>query len=340
MAAGLVVVRDVVRDGDDLVLVSDLATGGGLDARVARWGVLSAGQVVTLVVGLAETLACAHGRGLVHGRISAANVVLDGDGRPLLTNYVLAGHGDAAVDVTSLAALALDVLDDDAPSALVAALASTSDARTLAEAVRAVAPAEPLTHKPVVVTAPIPVDTVGGSPRRRGAFAVAAAVAFAIAVGTIWGRHDDAAGSELPMRSSLHPTASPVPTLSWRAVVRDVEVRRLHALAVGNISALATVEMLGTALWRHDRRTARQLSVSHQRLSGLSTRVRSATPVSVSGARMTLRVVDAMSSYDVVDRHGQRIAHVRRRAPRQVLLVLERGNSGWLLVRAVSPRSQ
>src|SRR4051812_11791545 len=66
--------RRVVGDGDGSVLVLDHAGGGSLAAILATGRRLEPGEVVTTAAPLAEALAAAHHRGLVHGDVSPANV--------------------------------------------------------------------------------------------------------------------------------------------------------------------------------------------------------------------------------------------------------------------------
>ncbi len=75
---------------DEVALVLDLATGGSLARLVARRGPLSAGEVVTVLVPLAEALAEVHARGVAHGDVTPANVLFAADGRPVLADLGVA----------------------------------------------------------------------------------------------------------------------------------------------------------------------------------------------------------------------------------------------------------
>ena len=96
--------RTVIGSGADAVLVLDHADGGSLAALLARRGVLDAGEVVTIAGPLAQALAAAHARGLVHGDVTPSNVLFTGDGMPLLSDLGLArvaGERLASVDRTA-----------------------------------------------------------------------------------------------------------------------------------------------------------------------------------------------------------------------------------------------
>lgn len=71
-------------------LVLDLAAGGSLADLITARGSLRAGEVSTIVVGLARALSDLHARGLIHGDITPRNVLFAQDGRPLLADLGLA----------------------------------------------------------------------------------------------------------------------------------------------------------------------------------------------------------------------------------------------------------
>ena len=75
---------------DEVALVLELATGGSLARLVARRGPLPDGEVVTVLVPLAEALAEVHARGVVHGDVTPANVLFAADGRPVLADLGVA----------------------------------------------------------------------------------------------------------------------------------------------------------------------------------------------------------------------------------------------------------
>lgn len=73
-----------------LALVLDLAAGGSLAQLLAARGRLTEGEVVTTIAPVGAALAYAHNAGVVHGDVSAANVLFTGVGLPLLADLGVA----------------------------------------------------------------------------------------------------------------------------------------------------------------------------------------------------------------------------------------------------------
>jgi len=94
-------VLDVAAGPDAVALVLPLATGGSLAGLLSvrlrlRWA-----EVLTVLIPVADALAAAHERDIVHGDLSAANVLLQGDGRPMLADL---GAARAAGELGGLVA--------------------------------------------------------------------------------------------------------------------------------------------------------------------------------------------------------------------------------------------
>ncbi|MFI5693052.1 serine/threonine-protein kinase [Kribbella sp. NPDC051586] len=73
----------------DLLVISQYVPAGSLARLLRRRGPLSRGELVTLLVPLAEAVDHLHRANLTHGSITPHNVVLDADGRPVLTDATL-----------------------------------------------------------------------------------------------------------------------------------------------------------------------------------------------------------------------------------------------------------
>ena len=124
---------DVVADDAGVSLVMTYAAGGSLAELLAARGRLSADDAVAVVVPVADALASAHARGVVHGDVKPANILLTGDGVPLLGDFGIArlttdavtagtpeyadpsGRWDAAADVYALAVVAHQLLTGRRP---------------------------------------------------------------------------------------------------------------------------------------------------------------------------------------------------------------------------------
>lgn len=88
-------VLEVVHDGDGVALAMQFAPGGSLDDLLVERGRLTPGQVVAVAAPIADALASAHRRGVLHGDVKPANVLFTSDGEPLLTDFGVArtlGH--------------------------------------------------------------------------------------------------------------------------------------------------------------------------------------------------------------------------------------------------------
>lgn len=69
-----------------VALVTQLAAGGSLAQVLARRGLLSPGELVTVLAPVAGALADLHQLGVVHGDVSTGNIVFREDGMPLLAD--------------------------------------------------------------------------------------------------------------------------------------------------------------------------------------------------------------------------------------------------------------
>lgn len=86
----VVPVRAVLSGPGGVALVTALAAGGSLATLLRLRGRLSAGEAVTVVLPLAQTLAELHAKGIVHGAVSPSNILFTANGRPMLADLGLA----------------------------------------------------------------------------------------------------------------------------------------------------------------------------------------------------------------------------------------------------------
>lgn len=260
--------------------------GAPLPRREGRVHRLEAGQVVTLIVPLAQALAEVHRAGLWHGRVQDTWVGLDDRGAPRLGGLGLwlldgeRGAGGPAQDVRDLAALGLGLLDpaaaDPGTRALAAVLRAglplaspgepigegegrsggpAEDALRLAREVYAATPAVPL---PAAVQASRPTAAAGPAPRGDSAPATAPVRASVDRLGRalpVPPRASAAAAEPVP-RLALLPVAGidpdpRRPTTAWTARRSRVGLP-VTAVAIG-VAVLALASAGGwvaTAAWR------------------------------------------------------------------------------------------
>ncbi|MFJ8280935.1 protein kinase [Streptomyces griseoviridis] len=87
----IVVVHDVVEDGERPYLVMELLEGGTLADRIAARGPVDAPEAARIGIALLGALATAHAAGVLHRDLKPANVLLDGDAdRVVLTDFGIA----------------------------------------------------------------------------------------------------------------------------------------------------------------------------------------------------------------------------------------------------------
>ena len=93
----IVRIFDVVPDGDGFAIVMQYAAGGSLSQRL-RDGALTGADAGPILLALADALASAHARGILHGDIKPANILFTADGHPMLSDFgtaMTAGEGFA-----------------------------------------------------------------------------------------------------------------------------------------------------------------------------------------------------------------------------------------------------
>jgi serine/threonine protein kinase len=93
----VVAVFDVVSGPSHIGVVTELAAAGSLRRLLGRRGRLSWQECLTVLVPVADALAAAHERDVVHGDLSAGNVLFDEAGRPLVCDL---GAARAAVELS------------------------------------------------------------------------------------------------------------------------------------------------------------------------------------------------------------------------------------------------
>jgi hypothetical protein len=287
--------------------------------------------------------------------VHARNVVFAEDGRPMLADAgidsVRSGRAASpADDVRALARLGRHALGDareaagTLPTLLehVATGVQSPDATELAEEVLGSGPAAPIGVARAAAVAsgtprrqtiprprksgqPTPASSVAPERARRRvltALVTAAMVGLAVALGTVWGHHGVAAPT------ALVPGPRP-PAASWTDIVTRLEWLRARAYVAGDPSLLRAVYLPSSREGARDLATLTALTVRGYRARGLSAYVRTVEPIDVRTTEVRLRVVDALSRYDVVDAANQLVGSGAARTARALTMTLVRWEGGW-----------
>src|SRR5438874_1307175 len=81
-------------------IVFEYVDGENLKQLLEREGPLPVAEALELALGIARALSFAHERGLVHRDVKPQNVLLNGDGRPMVTDFGIARSLDVKKSVT------------------------------------------------------------------------------------------------------------------------------------------------------------------------------------------------------------------------------------------------
>lgn len=99
----IVAIHDIVTEDGLPWIVMELVDGVSLDDHVAAHGPLSADQAATVAAALLSAIGAAHREGVVHRDIKPANVLIDRNGRVLITDFGTAVHAtDTALTATGM----------------------------------------------------------------------------------------------------------------------------------------------------------------------------------------------------------------------------------------------
>ncbi|WP_433510071.1 serine/threonine-protein kinase [Nonomuraea sp. CA-143628] len=94
----IVLVHDVVLDGDQPWIVMDLVAGRSLDKVIGERGPLPPQAVARIGAQVLSALRVAHAHGILHQDVKPGNIMLDADGSAMLTDFGIAtpmgGRGD------------------------------------------------------------------------------------------------------------------------------------------------------------------------------------------------------------------------------------------------------
>lgn len=98
----IIVVHDIVEDGELPYIVMELVEGGSLADRLSRSGPVDVAEAARIGIALVGALRTAHAAGVLHRDIKPANVLLEAPGgRPVLTDFGIAQVSGATTLTTT-----------------------------------------------------------------------------------------------------------------------------------------------------------------------------------------------------------------------------------------------
>ncbi len=98
----IIVVHDIVEDGELPYIVMELVEGGSLADRLSRTGPVDVVEAARIGIALVGALRAAHAAGVLHRDIKPANVLLESPGgRPVLTDFGIAQVSGATTLTTT-----------------------------------------------------------------------------------------------------------------------------------------------------------------------------------------------------------------------------------------------
>lgn len=320
---------------------------------------LPPGELVTVGIGAARGLAELHARGLSHGRVSATNLLIDGDGHVLVdASEVLPASATSrqrAGDIADLGQLLLAHAEQPLPERLAAVLARAAqnrpgdDALSAAELVEALTqacPSRPLAVPRVPTGPALPRPVAAwwrGLLRDRVtaalplALGIAGALVLAVGLGLLWSRLAD---PPLGVASSRQPQVGATPQSSdrpvlppgnrWDGIVLGLDQARVHAFELADPAGLGAVDAPGSAALARDGEAVAALVNQDLRPTGQAFTVLKVQVQGSSSDRVVLTLTDRASSYQLFHTDGRLAATQPARGPARWRVELAWTAGRWL----------
>ena len=310
---------------------------------LARRRQLAAGEIVTLGVAVAWALAAEHRKGLTHGRLRDADVLIDAAGRPLLGGVGVAGvlgaPGVASADVEALERLLGSLLDGSSRGAAKVGHVLEDRSLTAAELAAALAAATPALAIDSGVAAgdvePPPhagrrpgrgrLPAIGPRARRVGLLVAGGAGILLLAGVAGW-----ASGSspEAGKASPAPPAASRVADPNWTALLRELDGQRSAAFARPGTVPIAAIDAPSGAAFGYDSKALAVLRERAVHAAGLQLAVERVTVTTRADRRVILAVTDRRLPYELRDSSNGLVTRIPGRATARHVIELRDTASG------------
>jgi hypothetical protein len=295
-------------------------TAETLAGLLGRCGQLTPGQVVTVGVQIARELAVLHAAGHGYAGVTAETIALDADGRPSLTP-VMSGGGQSVDDLRDLVAVLRTAVGPNAGLSLLRVLGTPTDAAAFARDLYAVCAPEPLFVGPAATRAPRQLRGLSAVGALTGAVVVAG---FA---GVAWAHAGSRADTAVVPRPT--PSAMQRPSVDWAALITRLDAARDAAFTAADPGALLRTYAENSSALATESSAVRALAAHHVQARGLRLVVEVVAVEARTSSHVTLRVVDRLPAYDIVDVHGHVVVHRPARGSHTWQLVLVHTDVGW-----------
>lgn len=122
----------------------------------------------------------------------------------------------------------------------------------------------------------------------------------------------------------------------WAGVLADLDAQRSRAFATATPQLLDGVYAPGSPAGALDRRRVRALAAAGLRTSGLAVHVRDARPVRTGPGQVSLRVVDTLAPYRLLDAGGRVVAARPGRGERTWTVTLHLLGGRWRIAEVAA----
>jgi len=362
----LLVAQPVLDEAGGAWTTSAYATEGGLD-QLEPGRRLLPGEVVTVGVAVARALASLHQRGLRHGAVRAASVVVDVEGRPLLDAAAIrpgaASSDEAVADLAALGALLIELAEEPLPERLGALLRQAANADRIETALSAADLGRELMFacSPRPLTLPVAAAPDARSPARQPRWSklkperfrgltlrtlrplllrgvlVAVGLVVAVALGLLWSHLADAPqSSTVGDRQPALPVAPvadqpvPPPGGRWQGILTGLDQARAEAFELADPAKLGAVDASGSAALARDGEAVAALINQRVRPRGQAWSVLKVQTLYSGTGRVVLAVTDRASRYQLVHLDGRLAAEHAARGPSRWRVDLRWSGGRWL----------